>query len=157
MSKSTLIGTLGAFAVVLVFASLSFAQVMATFSPEQMAYGGVPYISGGVGLDERAQMSEVSHDYNLKLMFATSPSGEYLSNVAVVIRDTRGRKILEAVSEGPWLFTRLPSGKYSVTATAQGKTIQREVLVPGKALAEADFYWKESKLSFLDGGRNCGY
>jgi hypothetical protein len=49
------------------------------------------------------------------------------------------------VTEGPWLFNRLPVGKYSVTATAEGKTLHYEVHVTGKVLAQANIFWKESK------------
>ena len=101
-------------------------------------------------------MNGMAHDYNLKLSFATAPSGKYLSDVQIVITRAGGERVFEAVSEGPWLFTRLPAGHYSVTAAAEGKTLHQEVHVMGRGLAQANIFWKESKVCLLNGDRICG-
>jgi hypothetical protein len=155
MSK-TIVATVGLFVFALMFASLSAAQTATPFPPKQGNYEGIPYITGGVGLGERELMNRMAHDYNLKLSFATSPSGKYLSDVQVAIRDARGEKVFDVVSEGPWLFTTLPPGRYTVTATAEDKTMQYDVHVTGKALAQANMFWKESKICLLNGDRICG-
>ena len=107
-------------------ASSSFAQ-----SPAPEA-GDYPVLSGGVGLDERQSMEAAARDYNLKLAFA-APNGEYFDNVQVAIASTRGKKVYDGASEGPWFFIKLPPGRYTVAATMNGKTIHRSVRVPNSS------------------------
>ena len=81
---------------------------------------GFTYESGGVGIEERAQMAQ-ARDYSLKLMFANG-RGQYLANVNVVIRDQSGKEIVSSITNGPWFYIKLPPGKYSVEASFDGKT-----------------------------------
>ena len=65
---------------------------------EKQEYQGIPYLSGGVGVDEREAIAAMGKDYSLKLMFAIK-GGEYLSDVKVEISDSIGKKVLEAVAD----------------------------------------------------------
>jgi hypothetical protein len=62
---------------------------------EKKDYQGIPYVSGGVGVDEREAFVAMGKDYSLKLMFAIK-SGEYLSDVKVEISDSIGKKLQTA-------------------------------------------------------------
>lgn len=93
--------------VVILTALLSLAVCLtATF-----AVAGVATLSAGVGKEDRI----VQTKYSLKLVFARAV-GEYLSGVKVRILDIHGTTILTKTSEGPWLWVRLPPGKYQVIA-----------------------------------------
>jgi hypothetical protein len=105
------------------------------------SYSGIPYVSGGIGLDEREALTSMSADYNLKLSFAVT-SGDYLGDVDIVIRAAGGTVVLEAVSEGPWFFTKLPAGKYNVTVKVMGQSQQRSVQVSAKSRSQLHFFWK---------------
>lgn len=105
------------------------------------SYGGIPYVSGGVGLDEREALTHMSPHYNLKLTFAVT-SGNYLGDVDIVIRDAGGKVVLESVSEGPWFLTKLPAGKYSVTVKVMGQTQQHSVQVSARGQSQLNFFWK---------------
>ncbi len=102
---------------------------------------GIDYLTGGVGLKDRMIMKEMEKDYNLKLVFATT-SGNYLAKVHVDILDSKGEKIIEIPSKGPWLFVKLPYGEYmiSVTHLEQKKAWRVKV---GKGLKTVMFHWKE--------------
>jgi hypothetical protein len=82
----------------------------------------------------------MERNYDLKLIFATR-EGNYLSDVNVTIVDEQGRKVLETVSEGPWFYTKLPAGKYKVTAEARGKTHQQAVQVSPQKQTQLQFHW----------------
>jgi hypothetical protein len=82
----------------------------------------------------------MERNYDLKLIFATR-EGNYLSDVNVTIVDEQGRKVLETVSEGPWFYTKLPAGKYKVTAEARGKTYQQVVQVSPQKQTQLQFHW----------------
>lgn len=112
-------------------------------SIEKKEHRGIPYMSGGIGIDEREAFAAMGKDYSLKLMFALK-SKEYLSDVRVEISDGIGKKVLDAVAEGPWFFTNLPPGKYTVTVTMMGKAQQNGVNIgEGKKQTTLRFYWNE--------------
>jgi hypothetical protein len=101
---------------------------------------GIPYLSGGVGLDERETLRAVSGDYNLQVICAQR-EGNYLSDVHVAVRNAQGGTVLETIPRGPWLFVNLPPGKYAVVANSQGRVQQRLTQVPTTGQAAVYFYW----------------
>jgi hypothetical protein len=101
---------------------------------------GIPYISGGVGVDERETLRQRGSNDNLELSFALR-NKQYLGGADVVIKDSKGNKIFEAASGGPLLYARLPQGTYTVEATADGKTLTQAVHVPAKGQARVFFAW----------------
>jgi len=107
----------------------------------QGEYQGIPYMSGGASLDARKQLDAESKNYSLKLVFA-GKNGEYLSDIKVVILDRTGKKVLDAVSTGPWFFCKLPPGKYTVSAT-MGKEKRSRINI-GRGQSTLRFYWAES-------------
>ena len=108
--------------------------------------GEITYQSGSVGLDAQQQLDAYSKNYNLKLVFA-GKNGEYLSDIKVGISDRTGKKVLEAVSNGPWFFCKLAPGKYTVTvATMMGKE-KRNMANIGKGQKQSTlyFYWNKGE------------
>lgn len=87
---------------------------------------GVPWLSGGVGEDERKAIMAAASGYNLKLEFANT-DGSYLSDVDVLIRNAEGETVLNVVSSGPWLMTELPAGDYRVHARFGERTLAEAV------------------------------
>jgi hypothetical protein len=64
---------------------------------------GVPFMSGGIGVEERNQMRQAAKAYNLGLSFAGKSRG-YLTDVSVVITDDKGQPVLSAANTGPWFY-----------------------------------------------------
>ena len=102
--------------------------------------GNVTYVSGGVGQESLDQLSSITREFNLKLVFALN-SGAYLSGVQVQIADAKGTTILDAMSDGPWFMAKLPTGNYQVMATVAGKVEKRRVTVGPSQLKTVDFRW----------------
>lgn len=100
----------------------------------------VAYLSGGVGIHERAQMDKMDKGYNLRLVFDAN-SGEYLANVGVSIAGENGNLLVDAVSSGPWFFAKLPAGTYRVTGTFNGRQETRTVTV-GQHPDQVIMNWK---------------
>lgn len=88
---------------------------------------GVRYVAGGVGSDERKMMEQLAAGYNVKFVFADT-YGEYVSDVAVRVDDLHGKTVARLVTNGPWLYLKLPSGGYRVRATHAAKTMEVERL-----------------------------
>jgi hypothetical protein len=103
-------------------------------------FQGIPYLSGGVSEEERDGLRQVDGDYNVKLIFAAK-EGDYFSDVSVTIENNQGKKILEAVSNGPWFYTRLPPGKYTVLAQVKGQTHRQVTEVNQQKQTQLQFYW----------------
>jgi hypothetical protein len=106
----------------------------------------IPYVSGGVGIEERDRIRSLAANDNLGLSFSLE-NGHYLGGAEVSIKDDKGKELLEAVSDGPLFFTKLPAGHYVVEATAMGKTITRAVHIASGGQAHIFFAWAGSDQS----------
>ena len=127
------------------FAGNQSAQ-MQTVPPKARLYekgtiGSVPYLTGGVGQNERAAMMPLEKDYNLKLVFALR-SGPYLANPMVTVQDKNGKDVIHMRSDGPWFLVKLPAGEYTVIASRDGHRIEREHVKVGQELQTTEFVWK---------------
>ena len=60
--------------------------------PEVQQSAGLPSLSGGVSIDEREALLQISRDDNLQLIFAAR-KGEYLSDVDVTMATRDGRTV----------------------------------------------------------------
>ena len=102
----------------------------------------ISHISGGIGLDDRKMFLEQSKNYNLQLSFAQQKTGEYVADVQVTIKNMKGKPILEAQSEGPLFYAKLPAGQYTIEAAYNGKMQSKKVSLKAKP-KQLYFYWTE--------------
>ena len=122
----------------ILFSFSAFADELAI---QPQSQGDVTFVSGGVSGEERALLDATRADYNLSLLFSES-SGEYLSDVKVHITDLSGNTVLDAVADGPKLFAKLPSGRYTVNAEVDGKTLSKTVAVKDNHQPAVSFVWR---------------
>lgn len=101
---------------------------------------GIAYVTGGVGQDEVAAFRGVASGYNMRATFTTG-SGEYLSGVVVQVSKPDGTVVFNATSDGPYLFARLPQGRYRLTATQDGVQRSRELYVPARGGVRFKLVW----------------
>jgi hypothetical protein len=121
----------------------SYAQEKYVLPIEKKMYQGIPYLCGGIGVDEREALDSMGRGYNLKLMFALKGRA-YLSDIRVEISERTGEKVLDVIADGPWFFTDLAPGKYTITVSMRGKTQQKAVdLGTGKRQVSVRFYWSD--------------
>lgn len=104
----------------------------------------VPYISGGVGADQRAELAAKEQEYNLKIV-AADKSGNFLANVQVVIESAKSERVLATTMNGPILLAKLPPGTYRIRATSEGKTLTQTVTIPAQGLRQAGFRWDAAR------------
>jgi hypothetical protein len=112
----------------------------------------VQWVSGGVGADEREEMIMTLPDHNLKLLTAAEASGAFLAAAQVVVRDAGGRVVFETSLDGPWLFARLPPGRYTLAATWGGRSQSRSFTVPATGRREVFLYWAAPEVELLPQG-----
>ncbi len=106
------------------------------------AKAGTAAVSGGVSLNARDNMRTVEKDANVKLVFALN-TGNYVSDVHVKVTDSKGKVVIDDVSNGPWVLAKLPAGSYTATATYNGKPVTQRFTV-GKGMRTAQFRWPAS-------------
>ncbi|HUG21707.1 carboxypeptidase regulatory-like domain-containing protein [Piscinibacter sp.] len=113
----------------------------ASLEPQVRREGNVAYVNGGIGERGEAKTMELGRDMNLKLVFARASGGGYLADANVLIADRSGNVVLQLESADPLLFAQLPPGTYRITATADGRTIERSVQVPANGQQTEHFHW----------------
>jgi hypothetical protein len=105
--------------VALLIAILAFSAVAETLPGSLIIRGetrdGFPFMMGGFGQSERERMKQMSDEYNLKLTFVDR-SGDYLSDVTVVVQNDKGEEVVNLDTQGPWFYVKLPPGEYDVKA-----------------------------------------
>lgn len=129
-------------ALTLVTSSLCSIPAFAADEVPVRQSGGISYVSGGVSEEGRDRILAMGRDFNLKLVFAAR-SGAYMSDVAVVVSDTRRRQLLAAKADGPMFFARLPAGQLRIEATANGTTLRESVAVSAQGQRSVDFRWND--------------
>jgi hypothetical protein len=101
---------------------------------------GISYLTGGVTLDERQEMTDQRKNFSLQLKFAAK-SGRYLGDVSVNITDATGAAVFESTSDGPWLWVNLPAGSYTLKATSGGVGQSQKISIGKNAPRELTMYW----------------
>jgi hypothetical protein len=124
----------------LTLAVLGVLAPAAGLALEAQRYGDIPYLSGGIGTEEREQLEAQGRDYNLKLVLARG-DGAFVADVRIRINDRGGNPVLEAIAAGPWFYAKLPPGVYQVEAVLEGESRRASVSVPGHAQARLVFHF----------------
>jgi hypothetical protein len=78
--------------------------------------------------------------YNARATFV-SASGQFLSGVILQIRSADGALLLNATSEGPYLFARLPEGRYHLRASSEGIVEERTIDIRKSRSVDVTFAW----------------
>ena len=102
---------------------------------------GTTYLNGGVGDEETEAMRSVAKDYPLRMTFSERDGG-FIGDVSVTITDAKGESVFELPKAGPMLYVMLPKGKYNISASSNGKTQSRKVMLSGKRGKNIQFHWK---------------
>lgn len=110
---------------------------------EASSYQGIPYVSGGIGFDERQEMRAMRSGYTLSLLFAAR-DGSYCADIEVKIASANGEQVFAAGADGPWFLVNLPAGRYSVTVTPAGgaHAQQKDVTIKSGGHSELNFFWE---------------
>jgi len=113
-------------------------SVDAMRAPAPVQQNGITYITGGIGQTEVETFRAQAHKYNLRMTFTTK-TGSFLSDVDVSIWSTARHRVLRVRTEGPFLFVRLPAGRYQIEVHLRSQNATQVVQVPARGGAEAVF------------------
>ena len=92
--------------------------------PPEQHQNGIAFLSGGQRETDVPVFERLALNYPLAIEFLRRGAHreEFLAGASVSIRDEYGYQLLSTIANGPFLLIRVPSGRYSVTATYDGKT-----------------------------------
>ena len=119
------------YACILSFALFSAGALAQPFPMNKQ--GDVGWVCAGIGEPERAALSKMEQDANLKLVFAAGKRGAYLAEVGVVVSDREGKRAaLQFTATGPICLVQAPAGRYHVEALFRDeKRSMDTTLAPG--------------------------
>ena len=114
--------------------------------PPTLNNNGIDYVTGGIGLDESTEIEAAQRQWPLTLQFAAAnrTGGEFVADVNVSISDSRGREVMTAVADGPYLLVKLPPGRYNVNATYNGVMMKKSVTIQQGKPVKASMLWRAS-------------
>lgn len=112
--------------LVLLICAILAALLIARAHAQNTGERGIEYLAGGVGADEMERLKSREGEFNLKLVF-TLVEGNYISDVAVVVKNREGNPVLVLHAPGPLVLAKLPRGAYVVEATYEGKAQARKI------------------------------
>lgn len=108
--------------------------------------GTANYVSGGIGMGERARLEAAEAQYNLKVETAYD-TGHYVSDAVINVKDKSGNTVINAVADGPLFYANLPAGAYTVEVNYKDEVKTRKVnLVTANGTAKPNrlmFVWKD--------------
>ena len=116
--------------------------------PHKAAPDEVCYVSGGISGDEVSQFKARAKEYLLEIVFVQKADTEdnnrieeYLAEVQLQIKDSKGNVVVNAATEGPFFLADLPLGKYQIIADHDGVVKQNVVKITAKKHQRIVFLW----------------
>lgn len=101
---------------------------------------GIPYLSGGIGDEEREAIDRARNNYNIKLVLAEA-SGSYVSDVTLHITTVLGDPVISIPSAGPLVLLQLPPGTYLINAAYEGRNAQKRFDVSDNLAQTVNVLW----------------
>ena len=115
--------------------------------PQPQEENGIRYVMGGVGDEERARLSAIASEYNLKVLNAAS-DGDYIGSASFILRDKSNHTLLEVASVDPILYAKLPAGRYTAETTYNGQSKKQSFDIgasKSSKMKTISFYWPAGK------------
>lgn len=112
------LSTIGFMIVLLFTAGTSLSEELA---PQQDIHG-VSYVNGGIGSEEVEALEAFKKQFDLYFLFSEGKAGRVVDDVNIQILDAKKQVVFSLEHAAPRLLLTLPSGKYQVIASYQGKT-----------------------------------
>ncbi|MFZ4125151.1 MAG: hypothetical protein ACOYJ2_03655 [Rickettsiales bacterium] len=127
---------------VIAFTTLTSVSAWAqtnVLEPQQQ--GGIPFVTGGIGKDESAELQATQHNYNLNILNADK-TGHYLDGTRIVISDLKHNALLDSMS-GPLFYATLPKGHYIVEGFNAEQSKKQSITITSGKSTRVRFVWPD--------------
>ncbi len=119
-----------------------FIAALGMFAATAQA-ASAPYITGGIGKDEREAIMAKRVDYNFEIKSALK-AGNFTGDVRVVIENASKEVVLDAMTDGPLFYAKLDAGKYVVKTVYENQTQENVITINIKTpMREMMLRWEE--------------
>lgn len=95
----------------------------------QSSTGGISYLSGGAGEEERQAMDQRQAEFPLKVVLS-APGGNYIVADKLALVTAEG-ELLVVRDAGPIVMIKAPQGGYTVEVVYQGRTQRVQATIGG--------------------------
>ena len=116
--------------------------------PHKVAPDEVCFVSGGISGDEVSQFKSRAKEYLFEIVFVQKAVAEdnnrieeYLAEVQLKIKDSKGNVVVDTKTEGPFFLADLPLGKYQISAEHDGVIKTNVVRIAAKKHQRIVFLW----------------
>lgn len=116
--------------------------------PHKPAPDEVCFISGGISGDEVSQFKARAREFLFEIVFVQKADTEdnnrieeYLAEVQLKIKDSKGNVVVDTTTEGPFFLADLPLGKYQIIAEHDGIIKTNIVRIAAKKHQRIVFLW----------------
>jgi hypothetical protein len=109
----------------------AWAQDAAMALPAEKQSGQVSYVTGGVPDEQVAafRQARASYPLGIEIYQKSGAKSEFTADVQVQVIDKSGQVVLDAPTEGPYMWVKLPPGQYRIDATLNDRKVSRSVRV----------------------------
>ncbi len=99
--------------------------------PSEQQSGAATYVTGGTAYEQIPAFKQARSSYplNIELYEKAGARDQFTADVEVKLTDKAGNVVLQAKTEGPYLWVKVPPGQYKMQATLNGKMLERRVSV----------------------------
>lgn len=100
--------------------------------PPMRIKNGIEYVTGGQFSGDVRAFEQAALRYPIALELVRREPGReiFLSGARVTLLDAGGRHLLTVDADGPFFLAQVPAGRYRVSATYDGRTESRDLVVP---------------------------
>jgi hypothetical protein len=102
----------------------------------------IDYVSGGSTEAEAKEMQHVAKKYPMQLRFVIGDDTSAGKGVHVTVKNLKGEKVIETVSDGPVFYFNPPSGRWTIDAEYKGETVSKTVDLVGRRYIVLEFDFK---------------
>lgn len=112
------------------------------YSARAQEEADIPFVTGGIGADETAEIEAARDQYNLYITNA-SVNGAYVEGAEITIRRAKEETDLLRVEAGPLLYVKLAPGHYVVESRHGEQARKQNVTISAKRpTARLHLGWK---------------
>lgn len=112
--------------------------------PPLQTENNIRFIEGGVGLSESDAIKAESSRWPVKLSFSkvNGQQAEWVSNILLTIRDSRGAQVFSKQVDGPLILINLKPGKYLVQSVYEGQSKTTDLNVVSGVSLNINIQWR---------------
>jgi len=99
--------------------------------PETRTSGDVSYVTGGIPYEQIPAFTQARGQYSLNIEVYEKDGAKngFSADAQVKLIDRKGAVVLDAKTDGPYLWAKVPPGQYRLQTTLAGKMKEQRVSV----------------------------